>query len=129
MGLDNGFIVKDTDLTEIVPEFVHLPWDFAKNEIAYFRKYWGMRTEIILDVLHVRDDEASGYPVELDDMPAIFRIMQKYMNPTYWEENADSVWEWEDAFPHLVEQYINLKWLYDYWRQHPELEVSFYDSY
>ena len=57
MGLDNGFICKNIKRNEI-PSYVRLPWDCRDEdiEIAYFRKCWGIRGEIIR-LLHVKDDE------------------------------------------------------------------------
>ena len=62
MGLDNGFICKNIKRNEI-PSYVRLPWDCRDEdvEIAYFRKCWGIRGEIIR-LLHVKDDE---YKIDL----------------------------------------------------------------
>jgi hypothetical protein len=54
MGLDNGIVVKNLDRNNI-PNFIKLPfgWDLEKDhiEIAYWRKCWGIRNDI-LDILH-----------------------------------------------------------------------------
>lgn len=134
MGLDNGFIVRHKTTTaqfvKNLPSFVKLPWEYKENseyvEIAYWRKCWGLRNEIN-SVLHLGDKYECN--VDKEDIPAILKAIQRYLNPDYWNENADSIWEWEEYFPHMVQQYMNLTYLYEMWDNYPGLEVVWYDSY
>ena len=128
MGLDNGFICKNIKRDEI-PSYVRLPWDCRDEdiEIAYFRKWWGIRGEIIR-LLHVKDDEYK-IPVEKEDIIPIVKILMKYLDREYYDENADSIWEYDDYKENIQHSIINLMWLRVYMEAHPDVTCYFYDSY
>ena len=128
MGLDNGFICKNIKRDEI-PSYVRLPWDCRDEdiEIAYFRKCWGIRGEIIR-LLHVKDD-AYKIPVEKEDIIPIVKILMKYLDRKYYDENADSIWEYDEYKENIQHSIINLMWLRVYMETHPDVTCYFYDSY
>ena len=128
MGLDNGFICKNIKRDEI-PSYVRLPWDCRDEdvEIAYFRKCWGIRGEIIR-LLHVKDDEYK-IPVEKEDSIPIVKILMKYLDREYYDENADSIWEYDEYKENIQHSIINLMWLRVYMETHPDVTCYFYDSY
>ena len=128
MGLDNGFICKNIKCDEI-PSYVRLPWDCRDEdvEIAYFRKCWGIRGEIIR-LLHVKDDEYK-IPVEKEDIIPIVKILMKYLDREYYDENADSIWEYDEYKENIQHSIINLMWLRVYMEAHPDVTCYFYDSY
>ena len=128
MGLDNGFICKNIKLDEI-PSYVRLPCDCRDEdiEIAYFRKCWGIRGEIIR-LLHVKDDEYK-IPVEKEDIIPIVKILMKYLDREYYDENADSIWEYDEYKENIQHSIINLMWLRVYMETHPDVTCYFYDSY
>lgn len=128
MGLDNGFICKNIKRDEI-PSYVRLPWDCRDEdvEIAYFRKCWGIRGEIIR-LLHVKDDEYK-IPVEKEDIIPIVKILMKYLDREYYDENADSIWEYDEYKENIQHSIINLMWLRVYMEAHPDVTCYFYDSY
>ena len=128
MGLDNGFICKNIKRDEI-PSWVKLPWDLIDEdiEIAYFRKCWGIRGEIIR-LLHVKDDEYK-IPVEKEDIIPIVKILMKYLDREYYDENADSIWEYDEYKENIQHSIINLMWLRVYMETHPDVTCYFYDSY
>ena len=128
MGLDNGFICKNIKRDEI-PSYVRLPWDCRDEdvEIAYFRKCWGIRGEIIR-LLHVKDDEYK-IPVEKEDIIPIVKILMKYLDREYYDENADSIWEYDEYKENIQHSIINLVWLRVYMETHPDVTCYFYDSY
>lgn len=128
MGLDNGFICKNIKCDEI-PSYVRLPWDCRDEyiEIAYFRKCWGIRGEIIR-LLHVKDDEHK-IPVEKEDIIPIVKILMKYLDREYYDENADSIWEYDEYKENIQHSIINLMWLRVYMETHPDVTCYFYDSY
>ena len=128
MGLDNGFICKNIKRDEI-PSYVRLPWDCRDEdvEIAYFRKCWGIRNEI-LEKLHVKDDEYK-IPVEKEDIIPIVKILMKYLDREYYDENADSIWEYDEYKENIQHSIINLMWLRVYMETHPDVTCYFYDSY
>jgi len=135
MGLDNGIIIKDAD--KIKDDLVKCPcfkWDetdetYGYQHIAYWRKCWGIRGAI-LKVLHVDDNSGGGdYPIEHDDVPAILRAIKPFLKRSVWDEEADSIWEYDEILDEMIDIYIRLTWLADYMKSHKDLKVYFYDSY
>ena len=135
MGLDNGIILKIED-KKLPADFPTTPDSFdlkeleerGELEIAYWRKCWGIRAAII-EVLHMKDSEEWEHTVEADDVPAIRKALLKFLHPVYWEENADSIWEYDEYFEHMLDIMFNLKWLEKYLEEHPAAIAYFYDSY
>lgn len=139
MGLDNGIILKlsNKKIPEDFPQtksentwWIDTQEDVDKDgemEIAYWRKCWDVRG-IILGVLHA-GQEGGEYPVEADDLPAIRRGILKLLNPKIYEEESDSIWEYEDRVDSELQMLLNMKWLENYLKQHPEDSAYFYDSY
>lgn len=136
MGLDNGIVLKLSN--KKVPE------DFPRQEawwiepqgevekkgelhVAYWRKCWDIRG-IILGVLHA-GQEGGDYPVEAEDLPAIRRGIIKLLNPKTYEDEADSIWEYEERVESELQILLNLMWLENYLKKHPEDSAYFYDSY
>lgn len=131
MGLDNAFMFKNIK-KENIPIWVKLPWDwndkYEEQEIVYFRKHWGIRGEI-LSKLHVKEDNDSNTPVDTEDIIPLVKILMKYLDKEYYDEHADSIWEYAEAHDHIQQSIINLIWLKMYMEQHPEVECRFYDSW
>ncbi len=141
MGLDNGIILRcknEIDLNKL-PWFVDIEledyeFDTRKKqtnnyEITYFRKCWGIRGEICR-LLHSPED--GGYSaVDSEDIPAIIRILEKYSEKNYWDENADSIWEFEEQIYNIRQTIKNLLWLKMYLEENKDnvSECVWYDSY
>lgn len=90
-GLDNGFVCKNLTEKEI-PGFVKLPWSQeGVVEIAYWRKAWGLRDEI-LEVLHC-DNDAYQIKVDREDIPAILKEIKEFFHESYFIDNARTIWE------------------------------------
>ena len=136
MGLDNGIILrlKENKIPKDFPSQETLDsWDHERVqdkkelEVAYWRKCWGIRSAI-MDVLHMKDDEYQ-HPVEAEDCPAIRRALVNFLKPDYWDENADSIWEYEEMYETMLDILLNLKWLEKRLNANPEESAYFYDSY
>ena len=138
MGLDNGIILKLKEKTvpEDFPSMASLDKFDLENvmergelEIAYWRKCWGIR-EAIMGVLHMKDDGTTfEHSVDAEDCPALRRALIKFLKPDYWEENADSIWEYDEYYEHMLDIILNLKWLEKRLKDHPDETAYFYDSY
>lgn len=129
MGLDNGFRVTGITPEDLPPGVTYDEWiweNYNEMELFYMRKYWGLRGDI-LRVLHA--DGECEVDVDVEDIPAILKRVRKYMYPDFWYDHADSIWDADQAFPNLVQGYINLSWLHDYMEKHPEVGCFFYDYY
>lgn len=136
MGLDNGIILKlkenkvpeDFPSTESLDSFdLECVTDRKELEIAYWRKCWGIRSAI-MGVLHMKNDDYE-HPVEAEDCPAIRRALVSFLKPDYWDENADSIWEYEEMYETMLSILLNLKWLERRLKTNPEETAYFYDSY
>lgn len=131
MGLDNGFVCKNIQRKDI-PTWVKLPWNWDEErdeqDVVYFRKYWGIRGDI-LATLHCIEDNNSHIPVDAEDIIPIVKILMLYLDKEYYEDNANSIWEYEDARVHIQQSIINLMWLKTYMETHPDVECYFYDSW
>lgn len=137
IGLDNGFRVRGLKKTDI-PSYIHLPRedditnDDKEIEVAYYRKCWNVR-HMVLGVLRIpTSSNEYEYKLDPEDLSAIIRKMGKFFNREVWEDSDEggSIWTFEEAFEGtLLNNTLNLKWLFEYWRDHPEIEVYFYDSY
>ena len=51
------------------------------------------------------------------------------MGKDKWEEDGDSIWEYEEYFDNMLNIMLNLKWLESYMALNSNIEVEFYDSY
>lgn len=71
----------------------------------------------------------SETPVEAEDVLPIVKILMQYLNEKYYDENADSIWEYEDYKNNIQQSIINLMWLKMYMESHPDVTCYFYDSY
>lgn len=115
-----------------VPYWVKLPFDFNMDDgswdLCYFRKYWGLRGEI-LGKLHCMEDNDSRTPVESEDILPIVKILMKYLDEKYYEDNASSIWEFSEAKNNIQQSIINLMWLKCYMDMYPKVKCYFYDSY
>lgn len=130
MGLDNGIIARKVNKKDI-PTFVKDGYADYKDdvmEVAYWRKCWGIR-EAMANVGHPEDLDIFDFKIEKEDIPAIVRELYRFLDKSYYEENADSIWEFDEIIDNLFQQIINLKWLEGYMEDHPDVEVEFYDSY
>lgn len=128
MGLDNGIILRDINPKElVVNKLINLDnLEDTSAEICYWRKCWGIRNAIV-GKLHFNDNEESK--LDIEDIPVIIKILFDFYGQTEWEEDADSIWEWDEFKDTLRQQIFNLMWLYDYMLEHSDAEVIFYDSY
>ena len=75
------------------------------------------------------EDNDSETPVESEDILPIVKILTKYLDKEYYENNADSIWEYLEYKDNIQQSIINLMWLKMYMESHPEVTAYFYDSY
>lgn len=130
MGLDNGIILRNVNPKELaITKLVKIDTGFNDNfaEICYWRKCWGIRNAIV-DKFHF-DKDGGEYTLDAEDIPVIIRILFDFYGQVEWEDEADSIWEWEEFKETLSQQIMNLTWLYNYMLEHSDAEVIFYDSY
>lgn len=141
MGLDNGILLKthnkiDMDDWEIMPDYTTVEFDefYTKEykdgyyyEVCYWRKYWGLRNDVMRD-LGFKDKGGGRYEIEnIDDLKTIIEDIEYYFeNPDEWQ---CPVWTIDEAAGNLAQTIINLSWLCKYKEQNPSARIIFYDSY
>ena len=129
MGLDNGLVCRNIKRNDI-PHWVNLPFDWSDEDVdlLYFRKCWGIRGEILAK-LHCIKNNDSRTSVESEDILPIVKILMQYLDKEYYDDNADSIWEYEEAYGNIQRSIINLIWLKTYMEEHKDVAAYFYDSY
>ena len=127
MGLDNGIILEcSKEDFETIPYFNKDDIGTSSNHLAYWRKCYGIR-RAILNILHGKDEEDT--PIELEDIPALIRVLKPFLSRDYWDEESDSIWEYEEYFDDTYKILLRLEWLKDYLKKNPNVKCYFYDSY
>ena len=133
MGLDNGIYVvsyKREITKDMLPNVISYPWssDDKPVEIAYFRKYWGMRNEILREF---QETDKEGYTLieTPDQVKKLIGILGSWLNKEKWDTEGDSIWEYEDAAGNIVQVIINLAAVYAFMVNNPDVYLKFYDSY
>ena len=129
MGLDNGIVLNKP--INVIPFYVKVDsWASSQDsvEICYWRKCWGIRNEI-LGLFPGADSNDSCLNLTPEDTRAIRKIIRSFMNKKKWEEEADSIWTYDEIHPRLINHWIALWWLERYLRKNPNTEAYFYDSW
>ena len=135
MGLDNGVIVRSTHrkLTRaILPEGLIYPFDKDYDdgiEILYWRKNWGLRNAVV-HTFPTEDDSDYYYLIETPQQVfELIHIIVSFMNKETWEEDGDSIWDYEEILPILEQNVINLAIIAGFMQNNSDVYLIFYDSY
>lgn len=130
MGLDNGIYIKGYKKK---PFYVKDDFYDQSNQIdlAYWRKYWGLRNDIINIIYENYYGNDSEVLLSENQIKKIRNLImeitfskKKYLESCggYWDYNIYSVLQG-------IRQMINLTWAARQVRKNPEVEVFWYDSY
>lgn len=142
MGLDNGIIVR-SDKRELtrqnLPIGIEYPFDKDYNdkiEIAYWRKCWGLRNQAIRKFgwkISPEKNESSLNANFMLDTPeqvlSFIEFIASWLDKDKWEEQAESIWEYDEIRHRLIQQIINLSIIYTFMLNNPDIYLEFYDSY
>lgn len=148
MGLDNGIYLrmkspyngellkyfKDTFKDYDAPEYDYL-------EVAYWRKCWDLRREII-EVLDLRDDghrkeltvgakPGDGeceFEINRKEIKRILKVVKHFDNPSVWDR-SNSIWTYKEIHKSHKRNKKHLKKLVEILKEHPEYTVVWIDSY
>ena len=136
MGLDNSLIVSRLKrkrpycFSPILSRFKRCDYDCMSEEtyeVFYFRKCWGIRGAI-LSVLESHQNNISN-PVLPREIPNLIVILKRFNNEKYWDEWANSIWDYDDIKKNLRRYIWNLRLLRILMFFHPDYKLSFEDSY
>ncbi len=133
MGLDNSIAVHSNcrKITRsMLPEGLVYPWNEELEEgveILYWRKNWGLRNAVLN---YFDDDEKYEYTIETSQQVFdLIRIIVSFMDENKWEDEGDSIWEYNEILPTLQQNIINLAIIASFMRNNPDVYLIFYDSY
>ena len=130
MGLDNGIYIKGYRKK---PFYVKDDLYDQSNQIdlAYWRKYWGLRNDIIniiYDNYYSNDSEVLLSENQIKKIRNL--IMEITFSKKRYLESCSGYWDY-NIYSVLrgIRQMINLTWAARQVRKNPEVEVFWYDSY
>ena len=130
MGLDNGIYIKGYRKK---PFYVKDDLYDQSNQIdlAYWRKYWGLRNDII-NIIYANyygnDSEVLLSENQIKKIRTL--IMEITFSKKRYLESCSGYWDY-NIYSVLrgIRQMINLTWAARQVRKNPEVEVFWYDSY
>ena len=137
IGLDNGIYVKSNKRTisrEQLPNGIIYPFnkDYEGDvEIAYWRKCWGLRNDI-MNTFGWRTKSPDEWKFEISTPAQVIDLIEliaKWLDKERWENDGDSIWEYEEVREMLIQQIINLALIHGYMSSNPDVYLVFYDSY
>lgn len=137
MGLDNGVYVKSNKrkiTREILPAGIKYPFDKDYEdspEIIYHRKDWGWRTDI-MNSFGWRTFSPDQWEFEIETPEQVLDLIEltaKWLDKDRWEEEGDSIWEFDEEKHFLVRDIANLAIIYGFMKENPDIYLEFYDSY
>ena len=130
MGLDNGIYIKGYRKKPFyVKDDLYDQSD--QIDLAYWRKYWGLRNDIINIIYENYYGNDSEVLLSENQIKKIRNLImeitfskKRYLESCggYWDYNIYSVLRG-------IRQMINLTWAARQVRKNPEVEVFWYDSY
>ena len=119
----------------MLPEGIVYPWDEKFDnqeggvEILYWRKNWGLRY-IVVTTFPVYEDTGYDYLIETPQQVfELIRIIVPFMSKEKWEEDGDSIWDYDEILPILQQNVINLTLIASFMQNNPDVYLLFYDSY
>lgn len=137
IGLDNGIDVKSRRRAitrKMLPEGLVYPWDEKLDspdtvEILYWRKNWGLRNKVV-ETFPLCDGSDWEYAIETSQQVfELIKIIVSFMNKETWEEDGDSIWDYDEILPILQRDIINLAIIAAFMKNNPDVYLVFYDSY
>lgn len=146
MGLDNGFYVRSNYRhlnRRMLPSGIIYPFDDVWEEhmeISYHRKDWGWRNSIMntfnwKDTNMMTDEEYDAlhdHHCVLETPEQVMKLIEltaSWMDEEKWENEGDSIWDYQTAREHLMKDLINFTLIYGFMQTNPDVYLEFYDSY
>lgn len=127
MGLDNGVVLR----TNLEVDYPFKEWDWRTDkqeyDVCYWRKFWGFRNAVVTE-FH-QTEECADIPLNAEKVGKLRCILEEFLDREFYEDNADSIWDYEEYLIHNIECCENLAWLQNFLEEHPDEKCCFYDSY
>ena len=137
MGLDNGIYVKSNKrkvTRDMLPAGIQYPFEKDYDdevEIVYHRKDWGWRNDI-MTTFGWRTAPVEQWKFEIETPEQVLTLIEltaRWLDGNRWEDEGDSIWEYIDVRPHLINDLCNLAIIYGFMQTNPDIYLVFYDSY
>ena len=116
----------------MLPEELVYPFDKDYSygvEILYWRKNWGLRN-VVVHTFPTEDESDCYYLIETPQQVfELIRIIVPFMSKEKWEEDGDSIWDYDEILPILQQNIINLALIASFMKNNPDVYLIFYDSY
>ena len=143
MGLDNGIKIKIKDPNKLNPNIFQELY-FTKYgtreellyELLYWRKCWNIRDVIMnhLENNHITtcDDCSYDMAMPLNVLESLITdILPDCYSPTWWKENGDSIWTFDEICAPYYRDLLKAIRLVERLRDvdPSAYEIYFYDSY
>ena len=135
MGLDNGICVKRNAETSKISELRRFAESYDKEgkydfEIAYWRKCWNIRNDILWILKHGQGEEYT-YSITKESLNQVIKLLESY-NSENFKDGGTCIWDWDDPkWPYsaqIADDIENLRQLRKLMDKY-DLKVYFYDSY
>ena len=127
MGLDNGVVLK----TNLEVDHPHKSWDWRtdhqEHDLCYWRKFWGFRNAVVTEFC--QESECADIQLDAEKVGKLRCILEEFLDREFYEDNGESIWDYEDYLLHNIHCCENLAWLQNFLEEHPNEECYFYDSY
>lgn len=137
IGLDNGIYIGSNhrEITrKILPEGLVYPLDEKLDgpgtvDILYWRKNWGLRNKVV-ETFPLCDNSNWEHVIKTPQQVfELIKIIVSFMSKEKWEEDGDSIWNYEEILPILQQDIINLAIAAAFMQNNPDVYLVFYDSY
>lgn len=135
MGLDNSIAVRSNRrkiTREMLPKEIIYPFDEDYDdevEILYWRKNYGLRNEVVHKLPTYKDSDWEYIIETPSQVFDLIKIIISFMDRDKWEEDGDSIWEYDEMLPTLQRDIINLAIIAAFMKNNPDIYLIFYDSY
>lgn len=85
---------------------------------------------MVLDIASPKGDQDYYYIIDTSSQVIeIIKGLVQFMDKEYWEDNANSIWTYDEFKDHLAEDLVNFAFILGYMKQNPDVYLEFYDSY
>lgn len=64
-----------------------------------------------------------------DQLKDVIKLLEQYLDRDYFEDNAESIWTYEEYLVPTIHFIANIKAIIEYMKSHPDVQCYFYDSY
>lgn len=68
--------------------------------MAYWRKFWGFRNEVV--EAFKQESECANIPINNENIDELITILEKYLDRDYFDENANSIWLYHEYLIHNI---------------------------